>query len=181
MNLKIPESRTLRFIGIFIALFLVWMMIYEWVIHPWGKLDRLVINDNSLWSLFILSKLGFHTFIGNNPTIRTIGIDGTHGLWIGDPCDGITLFALFTFFIAAYPGKWIYKLFYIPAGITVIHFLNIFRIVLLCIIVKNHPSWLEFNHTYLFQILMYGIIFFMWYYWIKKFSDPGGLQNYSKP
>lgn len=40
-------------------------------------------------------KLGFPVFAGNNPTIRTIGIDGTNGLWIGDPCNGLSLFALF--------------------------------------------------------------------------------------
>jgi exosortase family protein XrtF len=149
-------------------------MLYKWVILPWGGIDggidMLVINDNSNWSLFILKKLGFHTFAGNNPIIRTIGIDGTHGLWIGDSCDGLELFALFTFFILAYPGSWLHKVWYIPVGITLIHTMNIIRIVLLCIIVQKKPSWLEFNHTYLFQILMYGFIFFLWFIWIKKFG-----------
>jgi exosortase family protein XrtF len=147
-----------------------WMMLYEWVIHPWGWLDQLVINDESRWSLYFLEALGFPTFMGHHATIRTIGIDGTQGLWIGDPCNGLTLFALFTFFVIAYPGKWYHKLWFIPAGITLIHFLNIFRIVGLCIIVRKNPEWLGFNHTYLFQVLMYGFVFLLWYVWIKRFS-----------
>jgi exosortase family protein XrtF len=167
----LPADRSiLRFIGVFLALYLGWVMLYEWLIHPWGKLDRLVINDTSLWSVWLLEVFGYPTFLEDNATIRTIGIDGTHGLWIGDPCDGIALFALFVFFIVAYPGRWLHKLWFIPAGITLIHFLNIIRITLLCIILKAHPDWLEFNHTYLFQVLMYGFVFLLWFAWIRWFS-----------
>lgn len=165
-----PDRRTLFFIGIFLGLYLLWMILYYAIIQPWGKLDTLVINDSSLWSLFFLKHLGFETFMGPNPTLRTIGIDGTHGLWIGDPCNGLSLFALFISFIIAYPGSWKHKLWFIPVGITLIHAMNILRITLLCIIVLKKPSWLEFNHTYLFQIIMYGFIFSLWFIWIKKFG-----------
>ncbi|HET6990747.1 MAG TPA: archaeosortase/exosortase family protein [Bacteroidia bacterium] len=171
MKLSSPDRRTLIFIGFFLGIYLGWMMLYEWVLHPWGKLDTLVINDSSNWALFILKKLNFPIFEGNNPTIRTIGIDGTHGLWIGDPCNGLTLFALFTSFILAYPGSWKHKLWFIPLGISLIHTMNIIRLTSLCIIVLKKPEWLEFNHTYLFQVLMYGFIFLLWYIWIKKFSE----------
>ena len=170
MKLSPAERRIIRFVITFLGIYLSWMLLYEWLIHPWGKLDTLVINDSSQWALYLLEKLHYPTFIGNNPTIRTIGIDGTHGLWIGDPCDGITLFALFTSFILAYPGSWKHKLWFIPAGITLIHTLNIIRITSLCIVVLKKPEWLEFNHTYLWQIFMYGFVFLLWFAWIKKFS-----------
>lgn len=172
MKFEEREKRILRFLALFIGLYAGWMMLYHWVIHPWGKLDTLVINDSSLWALWVLDTLGFSTFQGNHETIRTIGIAGTHGLWIGDPCNGLTLFALFSLFILAYPGKWKHKAWFIPAGIVLIHTLNILRIVALCIITQKAPDWLNFNHTYLFQILMYGFIFLLWYIWIKKFSTP---------
>ncbi|MCX6313047.1 MAG: archaeosortase/exosortase family protein [Bacteroidetes bacterium] len=177
MKLSSSHRRTLIFIGLFLGIYLGWMMLYEWLIHPWGKLDTLVINDSSNWTLFILKKLNFHTFLGNNPTIRTIGIDGTHGLWIGDPCNGLTLFALFTSFILAYPGSWKNKLWFIPVGITAIYTMNIIRLTVLCIIVLKKPLWLEFNHTYLFQVLMYGFIFMLWYIWINKFSGKPKIKS----
>jgi len=170
MNNSSPDRRTFSFIGIFLGLYLLWKILYHYILEPWGKLDTLVINDSSLWSLFFLKHLGFETFVGPNPTMRTIGIDGTLGLWIGDPCNGLNLFAFFTAFIIAYPGSWKHKLWFIPAGITAIHFMNVIRITLLCIVVLKKPSWLEFNHTYLFQIIMYGFIFFLWFIWMKKFG-----------
>jgi exosortase family protein XrtF len=115
--------------------------------------------------------MGYESFISDNATIRTVGIDGTHGLWIGDPCNGLTLFALFAIFIVAYPGPWKHKLWFIPVGITVIHFLNVMRITALCIIVMKRPEWLDFNHTYTFQLLMYGFIFGLWWIWIQKLSS----------
>lgn len=170
MPLSPTEKKAIRFIGVFLAIYVVWIMLYQWVIQPWGWLDQQVINDNSRWSLFFLERFGYETFMGNHPTIRTIGIQGTNGLWIGDPCDGISLFALFSIFIIAYPGKWLHKIWFIPLGITIIHFLNILRICILCIVIIKHPGWLEFNHTYLFQIFMYAIVFLLWYIWIKRFS-----------
>ncbi|CAN5121038.1 hypothetical protein BH09BAC5_BH09BAC5_08020 [soil metagenome] len=170
MKLSSSERRILKFVLLFLGIYLCWMMLYEWLIHPWGKLDTLVINDSSQWALFLLEKMHFPTFIGNNPTIRTIGIDGTHGLWIGDPCNGISLFALFVSFIIAYPGSWKHKLWFIPAGITLIHTMNVIRITSLCIIVLKKPQWLAFNHTYLWQVVMYGFLFLLWFIWIKKFS-----------
>lgn len=170
MQLSSTERTVIRFIAVFLGLYIVWEILYVWVIGPNGWLDRLIINDSSLWSVYLLETLGFKTFVGNHETIRTIGIDGTTGLWIGDPCDGISLFALFAFFVIAYPGNWKHKAWYIPAGITLIHFMNIFRITALCIIVLKEPSWLEFNHTYLFQVLMYGFVFLLWFIWIRRFS-----------
>ncbi len=164
------EKRILRFLLLFIGMYAAWKMLYEWVIHPWGVLDTMVINDSSLWAVWVLDTLGFETFQGDHATIRTIGVQGSNGLWIGDPCNGLTLFALFTLFIIAYPGKWKHKLWYIPVGIIVIHTMNIIRITALCIITKKSPDMLEFNHTYLFQIIMYGVIFVLWYLWIRKFT-----------
>lgn len=170
MKFESREKKLVRFLALFLGLYLAWMLLYHYVIHPWEWLDTLVINDSSLWAVWLLDTFGFETFQGNHETIRTIGIAGTHGLWIGDPCNGITLFALFSLFIVAYPGKWKHKAWYIPLGITLIHIMNIFRIAFLCIITEKSPDWLEFNHTYLFQILMYGFIFLLWYFWIKRFS-----------
>lgn len=170
MKFEAREKRIIRFLLIFLGMYAAWRMLYEWVIHPWGVLDTLVINDSSLWAVWVLDTIGFDTFQGDHPTIRTIGIQGTNGLWIGDPCNGLTLFALFSLFIIAYPGNWKHKLWFIPAGIVAIHIMNIVRIVALCIITQKSPDMLEFNHTYLFQMVMYGFIFLLWYIWISKFS-----------
>jgi exosortase family protein XrtF len=169
-NLRPAEQKLVRFLLIFILLYLGWYILYQSILHPWGKLDMLVINDTVAHTQQLLSFLGYPVFVSNSETIRTVGIDGTHGLWIGDPCNGLTLFALFASFIAAFPGSWKKKLWFIPVGILIIHLLNIIRVTGLCIIVKHNPDWLQFNHTYLFQIIMYGCIFGIWMFWVRKYS-----------
>jgi exosortase family protein XrtF len=164
------EQRAIRFLIIFFALYLGWTVLYELVIQPWGKLDQLVINSCSNFSAALLNLLGYSTFTSSRETIRTIGIDGTHGLWIGDPCNGITLFALFSSFIVAFPGSTKHKLWFIPLGIMLIHLMNVIRIAVLCIIVFYNTNWLDFNHTYFFQILMYIFIFSLWWLWMKYFK-----------
>ena len=91
-------------------------------------------------------------------SIRTIGIDGTHGLWIGDPCNGLVLFALFVGFVLVYPGPWKKKLWFIPFGIVTIHILNVLRIVGLALTVHYFPDpeLLDFNHT------VYVYLFGLW-------------------
>lgn len=162
----------IRFILRSFSLYIAWYLLYEIWLHPQQTLDTLVINNIGYWSELILKTFGY-TLIKEFPVkdiIRTIGIDGTVGVWIGDSCDGISIAALFTGFVIAYPGKIFNKFLFIPLGIISIHTLNIIRVVLLCIIQYYDYTWLDFNHTYTFTSLMYLYVFGLWYMWITKFA-----------
>jgi exosortase family protein XrtF len=150
-----------------LAIYIAWFFLYNYLIHPNGKIDLLVIDNTVQVSQWLLNKLGYSVFTGND---RLIGIDGTGGLWIGDNCNGISLFALFSIFIIAYPGKLVNKLIFIPFGILTIHALNILRVVVLAIIDVYSRTWTEFNHTYTFTLVIYGYIFFLWIIWVKKLA-----------
>jgi len=171
MNFSFLKNPIVRFLVTFGFFYLAWYLLYELILHPWGKLDSAVINNSIYFSSHLLELFGFVTFTSHSETMRTMGIDGTHGLWIGDPCNGIALFSLFSFFILAYPGKWKTKLWFIPAGIISIHLINILRITALCIIVYKKPEYLEFNHTYTFTILVTVYVFLLWLLWAKKISS----------
>lgn len=154
------------------GLYVLWYILYEIWLHPQGKMDLLLIDNLIFLSSGILELLGFRLIEQPlyNEAIRTMGIDGSHGVWIGDPCNGLTLFALFTGFIIAYPGPLIRKLIYIPIGIIIIHFMNVLRIVSLSVITLYAPEYLEINHTYTFTILVYTCVFILWIIWTNKFS-----------
>jgi len=171
------KNPLLRFLFFFILLYTSWYLLYEMVINPNGKFDSFVINLSVTVTDRLLKLLGFVTFTTHSETIRTIGIDGTHGLWIGDPCDGITLFALFTAFIASFPGPWKKKCWFIPLGIIGIFLMNILRITCLCMIVKYRPSLLALNHDYIFKIIVYSFIFGLWILWVNRFSSISALKS----
>lgn len=149
------------------GLYIVWFLLYDnWILKD-GFVDHFLINHLVNSTSNILNWLGYTTF----KYADAVGIDGTHGVLIGAPCNGLELFALFSGFILIFPSKIIYKLIYIPIGILIIHLLNIIRLVGLALVVLYYPDSLDFNHKYTFTIIIYAIIFLMWIFWVKRFSN----------
>lgn len=154
-------------------LFLVWYFLYELWLHSETNVDLLVIKNLEDLSSRLLNLLGYSLIPDSDvEDIRTIGIDGTGGLWIGDPCNGLTLFALFVGFVIAYPGSWKHRLWFIPTGLLLIHVLNVLRISALAIILYEYQDFavLDFNHTYTFTIIVYSFVLMLWYLWATKLS-----------
>ena len=132
--------------------------------------DLFVIDKSIAMSKLILETMNYHVFTGED---RLIGIDGSGGLWVGDNCNGMTMFGLFAGFIVAYKGSWKVKIPYIILGIICIQLLNVLRFVGLAILDVHSRAWTEFNHTYTFTIIIYAFIFMLWIIWVNKFSKKG--------
>lgn len=160
----------LRFLLLSAALYAGWYLLYSLVLHPWDVLDRIVIDQLILWSGGILKMLGYALIPepANAEHLRTIGVEGGHLLWIGDPCNGVGLFAVFLIFLVAYGGPWKHKLWFGTLGLLSIHFINALRVAALCIIVRIDYEWLNFNHDYTFYVVVYGWVFLLWYIWVKR-------------
>lgn len=168
---SIRRDPLVRFLAVAVLLYVLWQFLYEGVLHPWGRLDRLVIDNLVGLASLLLTTLGFEML--PEPRIdleRYIGVQGGTHLWIGDRCDGIPLFAVFAIFIIAFPGPWRQKLWFIPLGILLIHLLNAVRVAALCIVVTISYDWLNFNHDYTFYIVVYGAVFLLWVLWVRRFS-----------
>lgn len=183
MNLKSPEF---KFLITFIPLIITWYFTY----HYLYKIDDLLNFDSDLLtgfskilssqSNFILSIFNFQTSIeihGDMVVAKIIDYPYSHGVWIGEPCNGIKVFGLFTIFILSFKGDLIKKLIFIPIGILIIHFLNIIRIALLTYISAVNPYILDFNHNITFQLFIYGSMLALWYLWIIKFSKVKSHEN----
>jgi exosortase family protein XrtF len=162
--LQKPVTRFLFFVFI---LYLVWYLLYDLWLHPSGTIDLMVVDVTIFLSKSVLEAMGYTVFTGAE---RVIGVDGSGGLWIGDNCNGITLFSLFAVFIIAYKGPLKMKIVYIVLGIFSIQLLNVVRVIGLAILDTYSRAWTEFNHTYTFNILIYGYIFFLWMLWVNKFA-----------
>ena len=167
-----PLVRFFAFAG---SLYLGWYLLYDLVIHPWGVLDRALIDQLIRLSGAILRGLG-ETLIpepANAEMIRTIGVEGGHLLWIGDPCNGLSIFAVFLIFLAAYPGPRLHKTWFALIGILSLHLITPLRTVVLCLVVKVDVVLLNFNHVYTFYVIVYGLVFLLWYLWVKRFANRG--------
>ncbi len=180
---KIKNNQAVLFLLKSAGLYVVWFILYDLFLHPESKVDYLLINNLTDICVWVLKSVGYTMMQvpADADVMGVVGIDGSNGVLIGYPCNGLELFALFTGFVIAFPGKIKNKFWFIPLGILVIHLTNIIRILALAIIAYKSPNYLEFNHNYTFTVSVYVIVFALWMIWTLYFSDIKSInKNASK-
>lgn len=164
-----PIFRFLFFAGI---LYWVWFIFYETYLIPKTDIDYLVTKNLVSVTSSSYQLLGTRTMIDEESQHIVISL-ATHpgtGVWVGTPCNGLKLFALFAIFIIAYPGRIKHKLWFIPAGIFLIYWINVIRIMMLLKLISVNPELFQFNHNYTFTISVYSLIFILWFTWAKVYG-----------
>jgi exosortase family protein XrtF len=168
----IKENPFYRFLIKASSLYLFCYLIYEFVIKVYTPLDQLFIRKIINLCEWILNFIGYQTFASKDINdMQVFGIDGSNGVWIGGPCNGITLMFLFAIFVIAYPGNSKHKYWYLPLGILSVYLVNIIRIIALAIIALYKPEALDFNHTYTFTFIAYSYVFMLWMVWVNRFAN----------
>lgn len=157
----------------FFVLYVAWYFIYDVWLHPKKTIDLWMANNLVDGVKVLLKAFDYQliNFANLDREYRAIGIDGSNGVYVGDNCNGLSLFAIYIGFIIAFSGKLLPKIVFSIMGILIIHIFNIVRIFGLCLIAYYKPSYLDFNHTYTFTVLMYIIIFGLWYIWLNRYSS----------
>ena len=123
-----------------------------------------LLFDNSVWIIrhvlnmdIVTDGLTMH-FVANNGYIT-----------ISEGCSGLKIFLQFIVLMVLFPGPWKHKLWFIPAGLVIIHLTNIFRIVGLALVTISLPNYWHFSHDYFFRPLFYVVIFAMWVIWVEYY------------
>jgi exosortase/archaeosortase family protein len=100
-------------------------------------------------------------------------IKGSAGVAVGPACVGFGLLFGFAGLILSYHGSIKSKLWFIPLGLLGIHTINILRIVILAIISNINNDWVDFNHKYVFNTIIYIFIFLMFTWWVRHIEIQG--------
>lgn len=85
-------------------------------------------------------------------------------------CNSISVIILFISFIVAFAGKLKPTFFYILSGSVLIYAVNLIRIVILSIGLYHYPWRREILHTVIFPLIIYGMVFLLWMFWVNRFS-----------
>jgi exosortase/archaeosortase family protein len=122
----------------------------------------------------ILEFLRVSNFIPEPAFARTIRYHRrprrAHLLWIGDPCNGVGLFAVYLIFLVAYPGPVAPQALVRSPGSVSIHLINAIRVAAFASSSPYDYELLNFNHDYTFYVVVYGWVFLLWAIWVKKFA-----------
>ncbi|MEZ4801996.1 MAG: exosortase family protein XrtF [Gelidibacter sp.] len=85
-------------------------------------------------------------------------------------CNSISVIILFISFMIAFAGRFKTTFMYILAGSVLIYVVNLFRIVVLSIGLYHYPWRREELHTVIFPLIIYGMVFLLWMFWVNRFS-----------
>lgn len=155
-------------------LIISWKILFHFIWHSPELLNA--YNSFSLYliaiiidcSAFLLELSGEEVFI--NYPLRIVGLVGTAGVTIGEPCIGYDTMAFYCALIIAARGKVKHKLWFIPSGLVLLYFLNLMRIAGLAFLVRLDPFIWELNHKLIFKVIIFGVLFILWQIWLNRFS-----------
>ncbi len=116
----------------------------------------------------MLEIMGYSISLSADNVVRHDNNVAVHVVWA---CTGLKQAYIFVCIIAFYRGTLKNKLWFIPLGLLVVYLFNIFRIVAITALIKEHPEWFYILHEHVFKYLFYVIIFGMWIYWEEVVSN----------
>ena len=163
----------LIFIGTFFSAYIVLTLLYKFYLNSFAANDvdgiTKVVSHNveQLMQLFncdIKIKQSvlypyYEVWYNNKFTIRIV-----------EGCNAISVIILFVAFVVAFSGKLKPTLLFVFFGSFFIYVLNIIRIVFLTVLLYHFPAREHILHGVLFPLIIYGLVFILWIFWINKFS-----------
>ena len=166
-----PARPALHFLLVFAGLYALWVLGYDGLLGPNNRLDHALSANLAATSAATLRLAGWAAHIDLNEP-KLLVLNDQPSVIVGDPCNGLLLYALFAGFIIAFPGPIRHKLWFVPLGMLTIYALNVGRVAVLAL---NHVYWhptVEFNHHYTFTFVVYGAIGALWIIWARHIANP---------
>ncbi len=165
----------LSFIGKFLIAYLVFTFVYEIYLNQFDAVNNEVDGFTEIVANQTISCL---TFFGSDAyQMQNIEAASVKLFYkkkyiaqIIEGCNGLSVIILFVAFVIAFTGKLKHTIAFIIGGILMIHFLNIARIALLCILIYSFPKYEEILHGVIFPLIIYGFVFLLWVIWVNKLS-----------
>ncbi|MDR3681674.1 MAG: archaeosortase/exosortase family protein [Flavipsychrobacter sp.] len=148
-------------------LFIVWELLYNLLLKPIG------IPDDQLTHFVVIYTYKLLTLFYSNVTYSgaSIYMSGQLAIIIAPACNALELLVLYVGFLLCIPTTrkrfWLFTL----GGLALVVVLNILRCAALAVLFYNNHPIADFAHHYLFKIFIYGVIFYLWILYSKKYMQ----------
>ena len=121
----------------------------------------------------LLETLGYEAKITPHPNEASMKliINNKFVARIIEGCNSISAIILFVSFIFAFAVRFKTTLFYMLFGSILIYVVNLFRVVILSIGLYNYPWRREILHSVIFPLIIYGLVFLLWMFWVNRFAN----------
>lgn len=121
----------------------------------------------------LLQTFGYDATIAQHPhepSMKLI-INNKFVARVVEGCNAISVIILFISFMIAFAGKFKTTFLYILAGSVMIYVVNLLRIAILSIGLYHYPWRREELHTVIFPLIIYGMVFLLWMFWVNRFAN----------
>ena len=161
---------SILFLVKFLGAYLILNLLYGLYINSYSPEPdpvTFIVTEQTSW---MLNLLGNETTILKDEARPNVHLNNEERgiLAVFEGCNGLNTLIVFVSFLIAYGQLKKKLLWFIPLGVVVIHFFNLVRVGALYYITVYFDQYLYFTHKYLFTGFLFGIIFIMWYIWVKK-------------
>lgn len=132
------------------------------------------ITKSVAYQTYKLGKfLGYNTYTGQNDSELSMKffVGDVYASNIVEGCNSISILILFITFIIAFSGKLKATIIFGVIGSLIIYIVNLFRILILSLLMYKYPEYQYILHNILFPGIIYGTTFILWIIWVNKFSN----------
>jgi len=169
--LKIEPYRfAIRFLGIFLGLYVVLNLAYQfWIDRQQNRADPAtrLVSQHTAWCLRLS---GEEVVLEERPGVATVlVIRGDRAvLEVFEGCNGLNVMIVFISFLLAFGGRWRALVWFLPLGLGLLHMANVARIILLYGVALAYAEYFYWVHKYLFTATLYAVVFLLWWIWIER-------------
>ncbi len=123
--------------------------------------------------------LGIDTYTGQHDSELSMKffVGDIYAIRIVEGCNSVGVLILFLTFIIAFSGSLKATIIFGIVGSIIIYVVNLFRILILGILISKYPEYQYFLHAIVFPAIIYGTTFVLWIIWVNKFSNLKKVKN----
>ena len=163
---------TILFLAKFVGIYLVGNFLYGLYITSYDPAPDPVTHWITDQTAIVLTTCGWQSSIEdtpNKPTTKLI-YDNESILAVYEGCNGINVMIIFVAFLIAFGPYTKQLLWFIPAGLLIIHLINLTRITLLFLVSIYQKNYMYFMHKYFFTAILYVAVFILWVWWVRRYT-----------
>lgn len=124
-----------------------------------------VFYDAKLW-FAEKTHVGLNVFgVYTQLLMDDISYANGHGCKIIAGCTAIKQLYMMTVILLFSRGRFIPKSLYLLISMIVMIGYNVFRLMVLTYVVRDHWEWFEFMHIHVLKYVFYGLMFLLWVFW----------------
>lgn len=160
----------LFFLARFVVLYFVLNTLYGFYIEWYSPGADPITNWVSRQTGLILSVFYQGISVATMPDSKyiTLMMNGQVVVSVFEGCNGLNVTIVFLVFLIAYNVRWFRYWFFILSSIGLIYVINLMRVTALFLVSLYFPDKLYLYHKFFFTGIIYSVVFFLWFKWIRK-------------